>query len=440
MLKFKEFLSEKHKYCLSETSLTFAEIIRPDRAYRADLFIKKYKSGEPFETTKGDSIVLQYDPTVERAVRSGDKKGLPTKALKKLDGESLSFGLLKKTQEFGGGTSGSGAGSDNTRATESAQCVYAQLIWDNPQTEFSPDELKAAFQKTQTDAKLDEILLKDDQWVASSINGAKILYKVLKKKQYTWHRGSSWVDALENTFKKLNREEKLFSNVNKWTPADIWAVAHGAENKYNILDASSISEMNNELLKAYAARDILGISLKKVGKRPKISQVNFRKPFKSPKFTKQTFGKKNFYGAKDGYLYGSGGFQLQFRTFPTFQCEIIGNKAKHGKVSYGGISDAMKEASGRPLTNKRIIEQMLQKKPDMFYDNFWKNYSMTDERDDRETLIENLKKKSFEWQVSKYMVVELFTAINGREQQVLDYLVRIAKSQTKNSAVHLKIS
>ena len=67
-------------------------------------------------------------------------------------------------------------------------------------------------------------------------------------------------------------------------------------------------------------------------------------------------------------------------------------------------------------------------------------YSMTDERDDRETLIENLKKKSFEWQVSKYMVVELFTAINGREQQVLDYLVRIAKSQTKNSAVHLKIS
>ena len=184
----------------------------------------------------------------------------------------------------------------------------------------------------------------------------------------------------------------------------------------------------------------MGISLKKIGKKPKLSQVNFRKPFVPPQFTKQTFGKKNFYGAKDGYLLGSGGFQIQFRTFPTFQCEIVGKKAKHGKVSYGGISDAMKNAVGRPLTQKKVIEQMLKNKPDMFYDNFWKNYSMTSEKDSKETLMANLQKKDFEWHVSKYMVLELFTAIKGREQQVLDYLVRIAKSQTKNSAVHLKVS
>jgi len=424
---------------LNETSLTFGEIVRPDRAYRADLFITKYKSGEPFETTGGDKVVLQYDPSVEKAIRTGNNKGLPTKALKTLDGQELTFGKLKKTAEFGGGR-GSGGGSDNTRATESAQCVYAQLMWDNPNTKFSPDELKSAFQKTNTDAKLDEILLNDDQWIASSINGARILHKVLKKKQYTWHRGSQWVSKLEEVFKKLNSEEKLFSNVNKWTPADIWAVARGAENKYNIHGAKSFSELNNELLKAYAARDIMGISLKKIGKKPKLSQVNFRAPFVPPKFIKQTFGKKNFYGAKDGYLYGSGGFQIQFRTFPTFQCEIVGKKAKHGKVSYGGISDAMKDATGRPLTNKKVVEQMLKNKPDMFYDNFWKNYSMTSEKDSKETLMSNLQKKDFEWNVSKYMVLELFTAIKGREQQVLDYLVRIAKSQTKNSAVHLKVS
>ena len=422
---------------LNETSLTFGEIVRPDRAYRADLFITKYKAGEPFETTKGDSIVLLYDPEIEKAVRTGNKKGLPK--LKTLDGKVIAFGLLSKTAEFGGGR-GSGGGSDNTRATESAQCVYAQLMWDNPKTQFSPDELKSAFQKTNTDAKLEEILLGDDEWIASSINGAKILHKVLKKKQYTWHRGSQWVSKLEEVYKKLNREEKLFSNLNKWTPADIWAVARGAENKYNIHDALSFSELNNELLKAYAARDIMGISLKKIGKKPKLSQVNFRKPFVPPQFTKQTFGKRNFYGAMDGYLYGSGGFQLQFRTFPTFQCEIIGKKAKHGKVSFGGISDAMKDAVGRPLTNKKVIEQLLLKNPQQFYDNFWKNYSMTTEKESKDELFKNLQKKKFEWQVSKYMVVELFTAIKGREQQVLDYLVRIAKSQTKNSAVHLKVS
>ena len=137
--------------------------------------------------------------------------------------------------------------------------------------------MKDAYAKVNSDAKIDEILLSDDGWIASSINGARLLHKALKRKQYTWHRGSSWVDALENKFKELNRQERIFKNVNKWTPADIWAVARGAENKYNILNASSISELNNELLKAYAERDIIGISLKKIGKKPKLVQVNYKK-------------------------------------------------------------------------------------------------------------------------------------------------------------------
>ena len=128
---------------LNETSLTFGEIVRPDRAYRADLFITKYKSGEPFETTKGDSIVLQYDPAIEKAVRTGNKKGLPK--LKTIDGTEIAFGLLSKTAEFGGGR-GSGGGSDNTRATESAQCVYAQLLWLDPKINFSPDNLEWAYE------------------------------------------------------------------------------------------------------------------------------------------------------------------------------------------------------------------------------------------------------------------------------------------------------
>lgn len=128
---------------LNESVLSFAEIIRPDREYRADLFIKKLKSGEQFELTNGDKVVIQYDPALEKAVRTGNKKGLSAKPLVTVDGEEFGFGKLKKTQEFGGGTRGSGGGADQTRATESAQCVYAQAIWDNPNTKFSPDDLKA---------------------------------------------------------------------------------------------------------------------------------------------------------------------------------------------------------------------------------------------------------------------------------------------------------
>ena len=425
---------------LNESVLSFAEIIRPDREYRADLFIKKLKSGEQFELTNGDKVVIQYDPALEKAVRTGNKKGLSAKPLVTVDGEEFGFGKLKKTQEFGGGTRGSGGGADQTRATESAQCVYAQAIWDNPKTKFSPDDLKAAYAKVNTDASIDDIILADDQWIASSINGARLLHKVLQRKQYTWHRGSSWVNALENKFKELNRQEKIFKNLNKWSPADIWAVARGSENKYNILNANSISELNNELLKAYTARDIMGISLKKIGKKPKVVQVNYKKPFKAPKFTTKTYGKREFFAAKDGYLYFSDKGQIQFRTFPTFQCEIIGNNAKHGKVSYGGISEAMKLAVGRPLTDKKVIERLFKTSPEKFYDQFHQNYSMTNNpKMSKEDFVKKLEKKEVDWLMSKYMVTELFTAIEGREQQVIEYLYRIAKSQTKDSAVHLKV-
>lgn len=425
---------------LTESVLSFAEIIRPDREYRADLFIQKMKMGEPFELTNGEKVVIQYSADVERAIRTGNKKGLPAKPLVTTDGEEISFGKLKKSQEFGGGTRGSGGGADQTRATESAQCVYAQAIWDNPNTKFSPDELKAAYAKVNSDAKMDEIFLSDDGWIASSINGARLLHKSLKRKQYTWHRGSSWVDALENKFKELNRQEKIFKNVNKWTPADIWAIAKGAETKYNILNASSISELNNELLKAYAERDIMGISLKKIGKKPKLVQVNYKKPFKSPKFTSKTYGKRDFFSAKDGYLYFTGKGQIQFRTFPTFQCEIIGNKAKHGKVSYGGISDAMKMSVGRPLTDKKVVERLFKSSPAKFYSQFYQNYSLTkNPKMTKEQFVKKLEGKQVDWLMSKYMVTELFTAIEGREQDIVEYLYRIAKSQTKSSAVHLKV-
>jgi hypothetical protein len=44
-----------------------------------------------------------------------------------------------------------------------------------------------------------------------------------------------------------------------------------------------------------------------------------------------------------------------------------------------------------------------------------------------------------EWLVSKYYVTSIFIMIKGREQQFMDYLFRVAKSQSPLSAVHLKV-
>ena len=427
---------------ISESPLNFGEIIRPDRAFRADLFIKKMKLGEPFEGTDGKPVVIKYNKKVEDAIISGSKKGLGLKPLETQNGDFISFGRLKKNTEFGGGGRGSGGGSDNTRATESAQCVYLKLMFDNPKTEFTPEEIGTTYSDMSgnVDATGEEILLKDEQWVRSSKICARVLYRALgrSKKPYTFHRGSSWVDGLENKWKELNRQEKLFKNINKWSPADIYIVARGSEAKYNILNAESIAEMNNELLKAFIARDILGVSLKKIGKRVKLVQVNVGRPFNEPEFTAVSYGKRDYFKAKDGYLLGKD-IEIQFRTFPTFQCEIIGKKAKHGKVSYGGISDAMKDAVGRPLTDKKTLEQLHKKNPKAFFKQFYQKYSKTYRPVSEKEFMSNLKGKSVDWLMSKYMVTELFTSIKGKEKEVFVNLFRIAKSQTKNSAVHLKI-
>lgn len=431
MLKFVNYLNE--------SSLTFGELTRDDREFRVDLFLRKYKTGEPFVLTTGKEVLLKYNPEIEKAIKSKDSKLAQSIGLETQDGDKLAFGKLAKTKEFGGGR-GSGGGSDSTRATESAQCVYLTAIWKDANTDFSPSAIQDAFRQTPTDASADEVMSIPDEWIESSIATAKILKKALGKKEYSFHRGSAWVDVLEKKFKALNKVEKTFSDVNKWTPADIYMVAKGAENKYDIEGAESIQYLNNELLKAYTARDIIGVSLKKVSGKPRVSQVNYKKPFKSPKFTSVSYGKRDFFKSKDGYIFGSGGFQMQFRTYPTFQCEIIGNKAKHGKVSHGGIDAALYAVTRDKTENRKQLQAFIKKDRDAFLDKFYGFYDgAVDNPVDKETFKSNLEKKNVDWLVSKYYVTSIFVMIKGREQEFMSHLTRVAKSQSPMSAVHLKV-
>jgi len=425
---------------LTESKLNFGELTRDDRAFRVDIFLRKYKGNEPFELTNGKQVVLKYNSEIEKAVKTKDSATARSVGLETMDGQKISFGDLKKTEEFGGGR-GSGGGSDSTRATESAQCVYLQAIWDNPNTDFSPNAIRDAFKKTHTDSSLKEVLSIDEDWVNSSINSSRILYKALGRKRYSFHRGSSWVDSLENKFKELNKIEKAFSNVNKWTPADIWMVAEGAEGRYDIQGAESLQYLNNELLKAYANRDIIGVSLKKVSGKPRLTQVNYKKPFKAPKFSKVSYGLKDYFASKDGYIFFGQGGRMQFRTYPTFQCEIIGKDAKHGKVSHGGIDSALYAVTRDKTENRRELESMIKKDREKFLKKFYGFYDgAVPNPVDYKTFAKNLQGKNVEWLVSKYYVTSIFVMIRGREQKFMEYLYRVAKSESKLSAVHLKVS
>jgi len=433
MLKFSSFLSEGN--------LGSGEIQKYD--WRIELFLKKLKQGLPFETVDGKMVTLQYpNDDLEKYVKKG---GAPRGyKFATTDGQELSFTKLQKTKEFGGGTSGSGAGSDNTTTTESAQCVYAQCIWDNPTTDFNQEEITAAYQKCQVNAPLKDILNMPEDWVDSSQKSAKLLYRGLKKKNYTWYRGMGIQSEMEEMFKVLNRAEKKFNNINKWSPADIWIVAEGVtDTMYDWKNARSLQYLNNELRKAYAERDIMGISLKKVEGRARLVQVNYKKPYKPAKFKSVSFGKRDFWKSKDGYIFYDGG-EVQFRTFPTFQCEIIGKTAKHGKVSGGDgpksmMGMMMTQVGATALPVQKDIIDMYRNRYDEFVNAFFGEYQKAGQKDDFDTFKINLKTKDDNWSVSKYLATLVFNNVKGKESAFINAMLRYAKSESAESAVHLKV-
>tara|TARA_Y100001963_G_C6767461_1_gene443083 strand:- start:100 stop:1464 length:1365 start_codon:yes stop_codon:yes gene_type:complete len=434
-------LVEKIQDFLTEGALTPAEITKYD--WRIDLFIDKLKNNKPFETVDNNHIVLKYDKNLEVAIKSGNSKNISKIPLLTQDGQKIPYSKLLKSQEFGGGTAGSGGGASSTKTGESAQCVYLQTIFNNPRTDFNKDEIKYAYNQVDVDESLEKILDLSQDWVDSSILISKLLYKVLGRRTYKFHRGSdNFVkNVIERAFK--NSKDEYFSDINKWNPADIWMVDETKLSNYDFHNVKGLPYLNELLLKAYSSRDIIGVSLKKTSK-PKLSQINFRKPYKDIKFTKVSYGKRDYFKSKDGYMFFNGG-EVQFRTFPAFQGEIIGKEAKHGKISGDGgpngpIGIVMKQSGAEPIPARKDITKMIRGDRDNFFKLFHNEYiKATRSNMPIEQFTKNYDKKDTNYIESKYLVTLMFNNLKGREQKFLNLAFRYAKSMSPTSSVHLKV-
>ena len=426
---------------LSESNLSKADVAKRQNASILQSIID---DGTKIPTDVGEVSITWIDNALKVAFDKGDyDTAFPRgkASFNASNGKLLRITEIEKTGTFGGGK-GSGGGSSGTRAAESAQCVYNQAIWNNPKTEFNMLELQAAYSQVKVDASWDEIENLSDDWVTSSISVAKGMYKALGRKQYTFHRGSDFVKMIEGLFK--NSGQNYFTDINKWTPADIWMTVDSSISNYDFAADPSLPDINQELLKAYAARDIIGVSLKKTTK-VKFAQLNYKKPHKSPKYTKKSLGKRDFFSSKDGYLFGAGGMEMQFRTFPAFQGELIGNKAKHGKLSGDGgpkspIGKVLIAAGAEPIPQRKQIEKLIKSDNDKFFEMLYAEYLQAgeDSKIDLNEFKKKLGKKDSGWLESKYLVTFMFNRLEGKEQKFLQLAYRYAKSESESSCVHLK--
>ena len=437
MLSFKDFLSESK---LSQPEL---EKVR-DGVRRADFVYDWIKKGELVEID-GVKVKIKFiSDTHEKMFLKGEYKSGRTYQPLFQDSKGNNFKItdIDKTPEFGGG-SGSGGGASNTKSTESAQCVYAQAYWDDSKTKFTPEDLKAAYKKVDVNAKLDEVLNITDDWKMSCITGANILKQAVKGKSMKFHRGSTWVKAIENKFKTLNKAAGFpFSDINKWNPADIWLMSDVSKSA-PLLDSDSLEELNSEIKMVFQSKDIYGVSLKLMKGATHVQTVNYRENQVPPIFTEKTVGKRSFYKSKDVYLKYEGG-EIQFRGFggrvDSWQGELGGAHSKLGKVGRGSINTVLKKLRLSIIPDESTILTRIQNERKDFIENDFFPLAKTEgvERS-LKTFQKKLLGKDEYWLKSKYLGLFLFKIIKGKENLVTQNLITYASSASDLSSAHLKL-
>ena len=443
MLSFKDYLLEGK---LSQPEL---EKVR-DGVKRADFVLDWIKKGESVEIDGVKTKIKFISDTHEKMFLKGQyKSGRTYQPLFQDDkGNNYKITDIDKTPEFGGGR-GSGGGASNTKSTESAQCVYAQAYFDDAKTKFSPDDLKAAYKKVDVDAKLDEVLNITDEWKMSCITGAHILKSAVKSKSMKFHRGSSWVKAIERKWKTLNLKAGFpFSDLNKWNPADIWMIADESKSK-PLLDSVTLVEMNDEMHLAFQAKEIYGVSLKLMKGATHVQTVNYRENQVPPVFTEKTVGKRDFYKSKDVYLKYADG-EIQFRGFggrlDNWQGELGGAHAKLGKVGKGSIDAVLKKLRLSIMPDEsKIFDKIETDKENFIEKDFFPLVGPKGEGIERnlksfqKNLVDKGKINDVLWLKSKYLGLYLFKIIKDKEPIVTQSLITYASSASELSSVHLKL-
>ena len=201
-------------------------------------------------------------------------------------------------------TGGSGGGARETKRNECAQCLYADMVFNQLHRKFTNAEIglretdsnlidtdlwSKAYKSIEVDDDEHELLptgnVLEFAWRISHMKGANALYTKLgspSKGTFKFYRGKG-IDgnkaaSISEAYRRSNNDHdvKYFSSEDKWNPADIWAV----HKDYPLTGKGSVSEKgsnNKFLIKNYFklnahliawnnsqdGHKLVGISLKK---------------------------------------------------------------------------------------------------------------------------------------------------------------------------------
>ena len=440
-----EFLGGK--FNLEETALTpsvlsqMATLSRNNKVPRINILIDKIKNNLPLELEKSEETFTVFDPDgskVKELENWDISKGAVR--LEDKDGNIISTSKLKKSSDFGGGK-GSGGGAEQTGIQESAQCAVNALVQkmgEITSKDLTPENIKSVSGDIDTTSSIDEIIkfiTSREDFHSTFINTGEKLNEYLGG-GFDFHRGSDFVKTIYDAWGKIRKENKWTIKDDKWNPSDIWAVK-----STNItFNDDNIEALNNQILDLFEKKQLVGISLKKLGPNPKLTIPTDDKPSEELSYSSSKVSPTS----KDAYINMSDGSEMQLRTFATngtsFQGEISGKTAKQGKIG-GGIIQTFFNKQGIEIPSSSISLSNAKNPSKEFIDEFIslaKNYGGFDISE------EELISKGIDWISSKYQALSIIKAIEENDKDKVNKLLAdifgYAKSISSISSIYLKVS
>jgi hypothetical protein len=452
MLKIKTFST----FLDEGTNLGSGELGKPNSKTgeaRTDILRRLIQTKTPIELVKGGTHIVK---DVQGALAAIDQYEKDEK-LFAIDGIKIS--QFKKSEVFGGGGGGAGGGTVATAIAESAQCVWCAAMLDlgvsAPIEDFSNDVLKRAFSKVDVGStKLDQILSISEDWVNSSYLTAQYLIKNnFIKKGMTFHRDSKLMKAIyqaKNEAFKNNDFPKFTDD--KWNPGDIWAVGPGFNVK--ALNTETVRGLQKSILQNYVDRTCVGISLKKINKKPTHKEMNVKLPpdtddYKVLKSAAKAIksGRGDIWSSKGGTIQFDAGYLMvkDNSAYGSIKAEIQGKTARGGGVGWGYIKDSAKQTLRIVLPEIKTIARSAKKiskgdkkESDKMFELMQKVEPM-----DRGEFDRNIKTKPGDWihaKLGTLYMIEAVERFGGRKtNRWITKLINYAGSRTEDSSAYVKI-
>lgn len=450
-------------------ALQFADLLKELKGTttpRWTVLVDKIKSKDIFIIDKTtDEVKLSYlDKNIQGLFEQGKITEIQNtyrgqELFKASNGRKLKLTEIFKSSDFGGGK-GSGGGAEETERNESAQCLYAALIFYiyKKQTKtnkvVSKKDFTNAFRYCDVSAKFEDMLDLPTDWHESSILGANELLKRYKGK-YEFHRGSSTVDIIEGAFKRINQREKAFGNLNKWSPADMYMFTNKGKQmaRVEIAQATTLQKLNSLMLKYYKSKDIVGVSLKKLQGSVNATENNVDNDKSMVKYRGTQIvapNKKDLFDSMDIYLDHDKG-RIQFRSFggtslTGWQGEGKGTSANQGKVSLGPLNYILSQNGIKPIPESQVSAKFATAPSNTYFAEFYgaaKKLKVKGLPTNQKVFEARWKTMPKPWCYSKYLGIMLALRFNdmslNKRHSVLTDIYLYAASKASFSGVYLKL-